>query len=909
MRVLEVKDGMIVKPNTVYLSLAGKNLAILNGALHLMDVDVQERLPLAIDNFFRSLAEDQKHQAIGIVRSGTGSDGTLGLKAIKGESGMTMAQEPKSAKYGSMPQSAISTGVVDYVCSAEEMPHQLLAFSKGPYLAPVEVPQGRETEIGQMLQKIFVLLRERTGNDFSLYKTNTIRRRIERRMNVHQIDSPTHYLRYVMANAPELDALFQEILIGVTSFFRDPLAFEVLAQEGIPGLLDSKRDGDPVRVWVPGCGSGEEAFSLAIVIREYMAKRRSRFHVKIFGTDLDEQAIDSARRGLYPVGIANDVTPERLQRFFANEDHSFRVKKEIRDVVIFAPHNVLADPPFTKLDLLSCRNLLIYLEARTQRRLFPLFHYALNPDGLLFLGSSETVGECEETLFETLDRKWKLFTRKAGETDRTTLQGFPVRYTKPVGDLLPEFEQPLETPGPSMANGIETMLLEEYAPASVIVNERGEIVYIHGRTGAYLEPAPGQAAMILINMAREGLRYDLSAALHQANQRDESVVKHAVGVKTNGGYQLVDLTVKRIADPEALRGLFLVTFQPQPNDASVSGKGKTPRKPKPDETSDASVVQELHYTKQRLQHTNEELQTANEELKSTNEELQSTNEKLETSKEELQSLNEELVTVNAELQGKINELSDANDDLSNLLNSTEVATIFLDTHLNIKRFTPAAKRVVNLIATDVGRPLADIASTLIDARLMEEAKEVLETLVYREHEVQTTDGYWVFLRILPYRTAKNTIDGLVLTFADITKVKDNELLAQEAKALAENVMQTVREPLLVLDAGLRVVSANQAFIRTFALSSDDVISHPLTTLDHGEWDIPALTDLLENVLPKHTMFQDFPVEHTFRRIGRRKLVLNARRLIQAPEKSPLILLAMEDITAREERERREETSG
>jgi two-component system CheB/CheR fusion protein len=750
MRILEVVDNMRVEPDTVYLALAGTNLAIFNGTLHLLEIEPHTGVHLPIDYFFRSLAEDQKHQAIGIVLSGTGSDGTLGLKSIKGESGMTMAQEPKSAKYSGMPHSAILTGSIDYVLPPSEMPAQLLAYVRGPYLTLVSPLPGQDADTGDILEKIFVLLRDRTGNDFSLYKSNTIRRRLERRMNVHQIEDPKHYLRYLLRNPHEVDLLFQEALIGVTSFFRDPLAFKALARIGLPALLDSKCEGDQVRVWVPGCSTGEEAYSLAMLIKEYMAQRKVRFQVQVFGTDLDVQAIESARKALYPAGIANDVTPERLQRFFTKEDGDYRVKKDLRDLVVFAPHNLLADPPFTKLDLLSCRNLLIYLEPRAQRQLFPLFQYALKPHGLLFLGSSESVGEAEEQLFATLEKKWKLYRRKPGEVDRITVQGFPVHRTKGMSDSPKESDLSLPVKAPSTSNLIEVMLLDEYAPASVIVNERGEIVYIHGRTGAYLEPAPGQPTLILLNMAREGLRYDLAAALHEVADKEIPVKRQGVRVKTNGSYVKVDLTVKRVHDPEPLRGLLLVTFVPQTEEATLPSKAKGSKNAKQRRggTFRPGLVQELQYTKQRLQHTIEEHQTANEELKSTNEELQSTNEELqstneelETSKEELQSLNEELMTVNAELQGKMNELSDVNDDLDNLLNSLEIAleiaTIFLDHDLNIKRFTPEAKRVVKLIAADVGRPLADIVSTLADDRLIEDAQEVFQTLVPKEREVQS----------------------------------------------------------------------------------------------------------------------------------------------------------------------------
>ncbi|MDH4195685.1 MAG: PAS domain-containing protein, partial [Nitrospirota bacterium] len=512
--------------------------------------------------------------------------------------------------------------------------------------------------------------------------------------------------------------------------------------------------------------------------------------------------------------------------------------------------------------------------------------------------------EFEEGLFETVDRKWKLYQRKAGTTDRTSLEGFPVGGIKAVRESLAGVDRSLPGPTPSIPDLVETMLLEQYAPASVIVNERGEVVYIHGRTGTYLEPAPGQPNLILLNMAREGLRHDLATALHQVTTRDQEVVRQGVHVKTNGTYVSVDLAVKRIDEPEPLRGLYQVTFATKREKPSGPIKGKKKAPAQREVASPPGVLQELRYTKQRLQRTIEALQTSNEELKSTNEELQSTNEELqstneemETSKEELQSLNEELVTVNAELQGKIDELSSTNDDLDNLLNSTEIATIFLDNDLNIKRFTPSAKRIINLIATDVGRPLADISSKLSGDRLIEDAQHVLRTLVFQEVEVQASDGAWYILRILPYRTARNTIDGLVLTFLRITETKKAEIAAREAQEFAENIIQTVRQPLMVLDGQLQVVKANQAFYRMFRVSPSEVEHQLFYQVGEGEWDIPALRRLLEEILPQNRTFEDFHVDHTFSRVGRRMLVLNGRRLEQESGEPRLILLAMEDVTA------------
>jgi two-component system CheB/CheR fusion protein len=777
MPVNELKKSTVVEQNHIYTITPGRNLAILNGTLQPMAPDKTAPLQLPIDYFFRSLAQDQKDRAIGIILSGTGSDGTLGLKEIKGALGMVMVQREESASYPGMPQSAIATGLVDYVLAPAEMPSKLVAYVKDAYGTPPRVLRARDEAAPHpdALQQVFVLLRARTRHDFSQYKGSTINRRIERRMNVHHLDSLKRYVRFLQENPGEIDLLFKELLIGVTSFFRDPDAFEGLAA-ALGALLTRKADNYGVRIWVPGCSSGEEAYSIAILLREFMEQTRKPLAVQIFATDLDSDAIDVARTGIYPLGIASDVTPRRLKRYFVRDEEAFRVTKELREMVVFAPQNLIEDPPFTKVDLLSCRNLLIYLDGALQRRLLPIFHYALRPEGVLFLGSSESIGSFNY-LFETLDKKWKVFQRKEVAAG-TYMAEFPagIRGTPPLDTRLPAA---VGRPGElTVLQGADKLIMRELLPPTVIIRERGDIVHIHGRTGLFLELSPGpQPVANIFNMARDGLQLEIASVVRQAAVSEGEIVRRDVRFKPNGAELVVDIRARRLHDPEPFRGLIIISFDGlRPLLPPREKGGKAQIRPRLDRVGE--LERELQYTKDSHQKTIEELETANEELKSTNEELQSTNEELqsaneelETSKEEMQSLNEELQTVNAELSGKVEELSRANDDMKNLLNATDIATIFLDNDLNITRYTEQAKRIMRLIPSDVGRPIADLVPRLRYAGLAEDARQVLSTLIYKEVEVQGEEGGWYFMRILPYRTTDNVIDGLVMTFIDVTKIK------------------------------------------------------------------------------------------------------------------------------------------
>ena len=787
MKVHLIEDGVKIQPNMIYVIPPNKDMAILNGALHLMDLPQPRGFNLPIDNFFKSLAQDQGANAICIILSGTGSDGSLGLKQIKGELGMVMVQDEASAKYAGMPQSAIATGLADYVMPVEKMPEALMKYTRHAIVEPEDKISAREEKLQRALQKIYILLRTHTHHDFSLYKKNTIIRRIERRMHVHQIDNINDYVAYLTKSEREVHVLFKDLLIGVTSFFRDSEAFDSLNEKFLPGLLAVKPEGAIVRIWVAGCSTGEEAYSMAILLQECMERLNRHFIVQIFATDIDEDAINVARSGLYPLSISSDVDPERLKRFFTKEENHFRVKKSIREMLVFAPQNLIKDPPFTKLDVLSCRNLLIYLGPELQKKLLPVFHYSLKSDGILFLGSSESIGQ-GTNLFKISERKWKIFKRQGGLSTAHPILNLPAPASH---DTMAEIKTPEAVRRAEEINNfmlVETILQQSDTPPCVIIDEKLNIVYVHGRTGKYLEPAAGRICNNILEMARPGLKAVLASAIRKAVTLKQEVIKNDIDVADNGGFIKVNLTVKPVLEYGIIRGMLMVVF----NDTV---KAKTKRKPKMPEKKDDIVrlEQELQYTRENLQTTIEELETANEELKSTNEELQSTNEELqstneemETSKEELQSLNEESATVNVELQSRIDELSDANDDMKNLLNSTHIGTIFLDMELNVRRFTDMVTRLIPLAMTDIGRPISHFATELKQFQILDHAKQVLKDLITQEFEVESRDGKFFRTRIMPYRTTQNVIDGVVVTFEDITEFKKFRLTSQRLSVIMDS---------------------------------------------------------------------------------------------------------------------------
>jgi chemotaxis methyl-accepting protein methylase len=801
MKVLQVKDRTPVQPACVYLIPPNKQMSILHGCLHLLDRVATHGLHLPIDYFFRSLADDQQECSIGVVLSGMGSDGTLGLRAIKEKGGLTLVQEPASAKCDSMPKSALDAGLADFVAPLEALPGKISDYLEHASLIAKSI-ENHVDKAESAFQKILILLREQTGHDFSLYKNLPVSRRIERRMGVHQIDKIVTYVRFLQDNPQELALLFKELLIGVTSFFRDSAPWEKLKTEVIPAILKDRTLSRTLRAWMIGCSTGEEAYSLAIVFKEALEqfKPAQSFSLQIFATDLDGDAIEKARAAVYPPNIAADVSPERLSAFFIKVEHGYQITKTIREMVIFASQNVILDPPFTKMDFVSCRNLLIYLSSELQKRLLPVFHYSLNPGGVLLLGSSETIGEFTD-YFSPLDDKARLYRRNDFHVETRPVV-FPPAF--PPGVKTP-LSAKASKPALNLQSLADQLLLQKYSPAAVLVNDKGDILYISGRTGKYLEPAAGKVNWNIFVMAREGLRYELNHLFQKALQQKDAVTLKNVAVRTDGEMQTVDITVQAMVEPEALKGSVMIVLKDveAPPEAKVSDKDKwsspgTVLSKMEQELQQAQ--QEVRIARDEMQIFREEAKSANEEMQSMNEEMQSTNEELQSTNEEMQSTNDEMQTLNHELNAKVGDLSRANNDMKNLLDSTELTTLFLDKALNVRLFTTGSNKVFRLRRGDVGRPITDIASDLFYSELADDAREVLRTLLAHEKEVTTRDGRCFLMRIMPYRTLENTIEGVVITFVDVTvsKTVEEELRKTQMglhKQISEQAMKLEqREP-------------------------------------------------------------------------------------------------------------------
>jgi two-component system CheB/CheR fusion protein len=862
MKVLQASDQLRVKPDHVYVIPPNKSLSILNGKLHLFDPVESRGLRLPIDVFFRSLALDKLNKSVGVILSGMGSDGSLGLKAIKENNGLILVQEPTSAKFDAMPRNAIEAVLPDIVAPAEELGAKLIALLK--YIPVATADSDLDSKNKSYLDKIIILLREVTGHDFSFYKKNTLMRRIERRKGIHQIKETHNYVRFLQENTKEVELLFKELLIGVTSFFRDTPVWEKLKTTILPDLIKELPDGYILRVWIPACSTGEEAYSLAIVFKEILEEMGNQkdLSIQIFATDLDIDAIDKARKGIFSSSISIDVSSQRLGKFFTVVGNGFRVNASIREMLVFAAHNIIKDPPFTKLNMLMCRNMLIYMEPTLQRKLFDLFSYSLQPGGILLLGSAETLGRHNQG-FEILDSKLKFFKRTYSSI-MTELSDFPSSFSYSKKEIKETNTAPKEVE--NIQTLTDQILLKKFIPASVIVNSKGDILYITGKTGKYLEPVAGKANWNIHVMAREGLRNELPGAFRKAMQNYEPVILRNVKIGTNGDSIFINVTIQRIDGPDSIKDLVLIVFtdvsvmMEQGNEKLSNRKQYVSGRQRELEIELKQSNEDLQNSREEMQTSQEELKSINEELQSTNEELQSTNEELTTSKEEMQSLNEELQTVNAELQSKLSDFEQANNDMKNLLNSTEIATLFLDKELNIRRFTDSVTEIFKLRQTDTGRPFTDLVTNLQYPDMGANAREVIKKLSPIENTIPTNDGRWFSVRIMPYRTLDDRIDGLVITFTDITSAKQaEETLVSENRY--RRLFESAKDGILIIDAESgKIIDVNPFLIEMLGYSYGQFVEKAI-------WEIGSLKDIVANKekflelqLKKFVRYEDLPLE-------------------------------------------------
>jgi two-component system, chemotaxis family, CheB/CheR fusion protein len=909
MPVEEVRDEPRVEPNHVYVIPPDRDMIVAAGKLHLLPRHDARGQHLPIDYFLRSLAADQKHQAIGVILSGTATDGTLGLEEIKAEGGITFAQDD-TAQQSSMPRSAIASGCVDFVLPPDEIGREVGRIARHPYVAQA-APAGRKTPKADLdFIRILATVRRVTGIDFTQYKISTLYRRITRRTVLLKMEGLREYARFLAKNPGEAEALYRDILINVTSFFRNPEMFEQLKAEVFPRLFKDRSRHEPVRIWVVGCSTGEEAYSLAIACAEFAEAGGSRAPVQIFATDLNGTGIDKARAGVYSQAITQDVSPERLRRFFAEVGGSYRITRTIRDMCVFARHNVLADAPFSQMDLISCRNLLIYLEPALQHKILLLLHYALKPAGRLLLGSSETIGSHGD-LFEVEDGGHKVYLKKPARLQVALGQAAALYQGRAAPGRGEAGRSRQAVGGADVQKEADRILMARYAPPGVLVNAELEILQFRGDTGPYLAPAPGKASLNLLKMVREGLLVTLRAAISRAKKEEAPVREEGLRVKSAGGTRKVDLEVIPVKGGAGEEGGFLVLFEESGLSRQASpGQGGGGGAPRPRaraaagkeaaEQESGRLKQELAATREYLQSlieqqetANEELQSANEEVQSANEELQSINEELETSKEEVLSSNEELVTVNDELQNRNAQLELLAADLTNLLGSVQMAIVILGQDLRLRRFTPMAEKIFDLVPGDVDRPIGDIKLKLGIPDLEPLLAEVIATASDREREVRDAQGRWYSLRIRPYKTLENRIEGAVILLVDVDRLK-------RAREYAESIVATVREPLLVLDGSLRIQTASRSFYHFFQVTPEETEGRPFYELGNGQWDTPELRRLLEETLPRDHHFDDYEVNYEFEHIGWKTVALNARRLLQGSGVSALTLLAIEDVTARKQ---------
>ncbi|MFY9823617.1 MAG: chemotaxis protein CheB [Thermoanaerobaculia bacterium] len=910
MPVGEVRDGVKIEPDHAYVIPSSMDLAITDGHLKLLPRAVAPERHMPIDLFFRTLAEVRAGRAIGVVLSGTASDGTLGLMAIKAAGGMCLAQDPQSAAFDGMPRNAIASGCVDAVLPPDGLALEIAKLTSSSYLREPGDSSAPEVLLEAervALDRLFTLLKKATGKDLAGYKKPTLLRRIRRRMALRQIEELADYAKHLESHPSEVQDLYQDLLINVTSFFRDPQAFAALCQDVIPRLLQNRSADDPVRVWVPGCSTGEEVYSLAICLLESLDAVAAGPSIQIFGTDIRDSAVEKARAGYYLENITAEVSPGRLARFFAKVDGHFQVSKAVRDLCVFACHDLIRDPPFSHLDLISCRNVLIYLEPGVQRRVMANFHYALNRQGFLVLGSSETAGSSSD-LFLPIDREYRVFTPL--ETVAHTIPG-PGAGTYPGGAAFGTRAGAVSRDSGDrgeVQREADRILLNRYGPPGVLVDDNLEILQFRGDTHPYVEHPPGSANLSLPGMIQKGLLAGLRETIQEARATRAPVGRQGLTFRHGKRFRSVDLEVVPVQGRSSGQLCFLVLFAETQEDRvqPAAAQPLSPNASPPRQEKDRQIAQlerELATTQQYLQAViedqsaaNEELQAANEEILSSNEELQSLNEELETAKEELQSSNEELNTLNDELRNRNLELGLLGDDLVNLLAGLHIPVVLLSPDLRLRRFTPAAARLMNLLPSDVNRPLSDIRPNFDLPSLEVSILEAIETVTVIERQVQDRQGCWYSLRIRPYKTRDNRIDGAVMLLVDVDALKRAAVEVAEARDFADSIIETVREPLLVLAAELRVERANRTFYDTFRVGREETEGRFLHELGNGQWDVSELRGALRSILADDHEIQDFEVEHEFPQIGRRTMVLNARRVRREGQGAEKILVAIEDRT-------------
>jgi two-component system, chemotaxis family, CheB/CheR fusion protein len=912
MPVVEVEHGMIVEPNHVYVIPPNAMMSISQGVLQLSPRVKTHGLSMTVDAFFVSLAEERGNKAIGVVLSGGDSDGTHGLETIKAAGGITFAQCQESAQVNSMPNTAVASGYVDFILTPQQIAAELANISHHPYISHSTSIKAIDTipESGDVLSIIFSLLLTATNVDFSHYKITTLKRRIMRRMLLYKLDRVEDYVSYLQKNPAEVKGLYQDLLITVTCFFRDTEAFEALKTEVFPVITKNRTPDLPIRIWVAGCSTGEEAYSIAICLLEFLTSQVINIPIQIFATDLNESAIEKARNGIYKTNQVTNVSPERLQRFFVPVEGGYQISKAVRELCVFARQNLISDPPFSRLDLITCRNVLIYLSSAVQKKLLPTFHYGLKSNGFLMLGTSETVGQFTD-LFGLVDRKYKIYSRKITPqrlgidviTNNSSLK--TINTQPPVSaDTWNDVE---------LYKAADRIVLNEYAPVGVIINEDWEILQFRGYTSPYLQPPPGRPNFNLLKMAKDELRLELRTAIYQAKNRELPVSKSGIQIKDNHQVRQVKIDVVPFKPPAARECYFLVLFTSLSSSSAisegVSKSGKSQgRKPNNQQQEIKELKEELAATKDYLQSiieeqqaTNQDLRAANEEILSSNEELQSTNEELETAKEEIQATNEELNTINDELQRRNSESNQVTNDLQNLLSSINIPILMLGGNLEIRRYTPVAEKIFNLIPSDMGRPISDINHNLNIPDLEPQILEVISTLNVKTQEVQDQEGRWYDLWIRPYRTIDNKIDGAVVILVDIDALKRSSEQLRTSRDYVQAIVDTMRESLVVLDVNLRVISANQSFYDTFQVAPAETEQHLIYEIGNGQWNIPQLRSLLEEILPHHNQFQGLEVDHNFEQIGHKIMRLNARKM-KLLEDREMILMVIEDITQQKQLE-------